>query len=139
MEKVVLHLKNGTIVKGFLVQFSEEADELRILTRKGATERFYIDDLKAIFFVKTFEGKPKYRETKRYDETDFKGKRIYIKFYDGESILGYLQGDFPWQKGFHLSGQSPKKKGFFIIPVDKQSNNEKIFVVVSSVEDVALL
>jgi|Deesub1362B_J571_1020462.scaffolds.fasta_scaffold00010_72 hypothetical protein len=139
MEKVVLHLKNGTLVKGFLVQFNEEADELRILTRKGYTERFYIDDLKAIFFVKTFEGKPKYRETKRYEEIEFKGKRIYIKFYDGESILGYLQGEFPWKKGFHLSVQNPHKKGFFIVPVDKQSNNKKIFVVISSVEDVALL
>lgn len=134
-----MHFKDKTLVKGFLLHFHEDGEEVKILTKQGHAQTFYIDDLKAIFFVKDFEGRPNYREKKRYEEVKYTGKRIFVKFYDGEGMLGYILGDFPWEKGFYLSSKRPKRKGFYMIPVDRSSNNEKVFVVVSSVEDVALL
>jgi hypothetical protein len=48
-----------------------------------------------------------------------------------------MEGDIPWQKGFFL--ESMKEKAFTIIPVDESSNNTRILVVTTAVEDVAMI
>jgi hypothetical protein len=64
---------------------------------------------------------------------------VFVKFRDGESLLGFLEGDFPWEKGFFLSRQDKGLKGFFLLPVDEDANNIKVFVVSSSVVDVTVV
>jgi hypothetical protein len=94
-----------------------------------------ISDLKAIFFVRTFEGDKTYSDKKSFIRATAKGKKVFVRFYDGESMMGHIEGQVPWEKGFFLEA---KKGGFFLIPVDEQSNNIRVFVVANSVQDVTV-
>ena len=53
------------------------------------------------------------------------GKRIQVKFKDGEVLIGYT------------SGYSPDRMGFFVFPSDPDSNNEKVFVVAAAAANVS--
>lgn len=139
-DKVVLRFNNGELLKGCLKEFSQTSQEVLFeeLGRKGV-RTIPLQELKAIFFVRTFEGDSEYREKKRYGIRKREGRKIFIRFKDGESMAGYLQGDMPWDKGFFLSRPDEKKIGFFLVPVDEDSNNIRVFVIKSSVRDITLL
>lgn len=139
-EKVVIRFNNGRVLKGYLKEFFQ--DSPAILFEEAGKKEFYaisVRELKAIFFVKTFEGKNGYKEKKKYGERKQAGKKIFVKFKDGESFVGYLSGDMPWDKGFFLSKPDDKRTGFFIVPADEESNNEKAYIIKSSVKDVLAL
>ncbi len=139
-EKVVLRLVNSEIIKGYIKDFSECSDETEVEDpATGKVLSVKMESLKAIFFVKSFDGDPAYRESKRYGRMPEKKKRVYVRFKDRESLLGYIEGDIPWKKGFFLSKTSDGKKGFFLIPTDGESNNKRVFVVASSIEDIAFI
>jgi hypothetical protein len=131
--KVVLKFLDGKMMKGYMDDLPTE-DQLVFVEDKTSKElRLPISDLKAIFFVKTFHGNKDYSEKKTYTALHQSTKKILVRFKDSETLVGYLEGDVPWQKGFHLE---PKKGGFFLIPTDHNSNNIKVFVVSTSVWDV---
>jgi hypothetical protein len=67
-----------------------------------------------------------------------KGKRIMVRFKDGEILCGFVEGELPWKDGF-LTLPDPNLKGFFIFPADPEGNNTKVFVVTTAVEDVRRL
>jgi len=136
-DTVVLRFNDGKVLKGYLKGFSQESQEV-MFEELGKTNASAIPvrEMKAIFFVKTFEGDNTRREIKRYGLGQNKGKKIFVKFKDEESVIGYLHEDVPWDKGFFLSRPDNKKTGFFLIPVDEDSNNIKIFVIRSSVKDI---
>lgn len=95
----------------------------------GTTYDVNISDLKAVFFVKTFKGNLGYKEKKRYEDVDaarLRGMRIRVEFNDGEIIRGISLG------------YSKSKKGFFVVPVDPQSNNDRIYVIAAAVRDVKI-
>lgn len=139
-DKVVLRFDNGTLLKGYLKEFSQESHHVLFEEIGGDSYRnIPVQELKAIFFVRTFEGDSEYREKKRYGIRKREGRKIFIRFKDGESMAGYLQGDMPWDKGFFLSKPDEKKIGFFLVPADEDSNNSKVFVIKSSVRDITLL
>ncbi|MBI4686090.1 MAG: hypothetical protein HY755_12975 [Nitrospirae bacterium] len=136
-EKVVIRFIDGSVFKGYLKDFSEESKEITFEEAESrAAKTIRIQELKAIFFVRTFEGDKDYKEIKRYGVSQRKGRKIFVKFQDGESIVGYLQGNIPWQKGFFLSSSDEKKTGFFVLPADEESNNIKVFIIKSSVKDI---
>jgi hypothetical protein len=131
--KVVLKFLDGRMIKGYMDDLSSKEDSVFVDTKVSNQQRFNINDLKAIFFVKTFKGNKDYSEKKSYTATSQNTKKILVRFKDSETLLGYLEGDVPWKKGFHLE---PKRGGFFLIPSDHKSNNIKVFVVSTSVWDV---
>jgi hypothetical protein len=103
------------------------------------THRVDVSMMKAIFFVRSFEGDRQHREKKTFGVTKARGNRVYIKFRDGESLVGFLEGDVPWEKGFFLSKAVGDGKGFFLLPVDEDANNRKVFVIASSIADVTVV
>ena len=136
-EKVVIHLRDGTLKKGFLKVLDEDAEIVEIEKLDGMLQGFHFDDIKAVFFVKDFEGKRNYRERKVFTYRPTEDiKRIYIKFFDKEGLWGYIQGPLPWEKGFYLDGK--KRRGLFVYPADPDSNNLRIYVVLTAVEDLTL-
>lgn len=143
-EKVVLRFANGTVLKGYLRDFSPKQSSV-IFEKYGdkETHTVALRDLKAIFFVKTFTGDPQKTEKKIYGISKPKGKRVFIKFKDNEHLVGFLEGDamldLPWDRGFYLSKDDKGLKGFFLLPVDLDSNNIKVFVVASSIGDVTVV
>ncbi|HXX80332.1 MAG TPA: hypothetical protein VEI46_02200 [Thermodesulfovibrionales bacterium] len=136
-QKVVLRFVDGRLIKGHLGEFSPKADGVLIEEESGATQRFGVDQLKAIFFVRSFEGDKTRCEKKSFEKENPPGKRVFVKFKDGESMVGYVEGEVPWEKGFFL--EPAKGKGFFLIPVDDTSNNMKVFVIAESVWEVTVM
>ncbi len=136
-ENIVARFVNGRILKGHTKNFTNHLDTLVLTDAETREEhRVPIEELKAIFFVKSFEGRSKHREKKSFGIGKKTGRRVYIKFKDGESLVGFLEGDVPWEKGFHLSKQDGKAKGFFLIPVDSDCNNTMVFVVGKAIKDI---
>ncbi|MDP2168641.1 MAG: hypothetical protein Q8J64_09965 [Thermodesulfovibrionales bacterium] len=137
-DKVVIRLKDGTTVRGYLESFSDESKSVAIEESGEADGRkIPTDELKAIFFVRSFEGDSKHREEKSYGKGQKRGRKIYVRFHDNESLMGYLESEMSRQKGFYLSKPNDKKTGFFVLPVDSGGNNIRVYVFHSAVKDVA--
>jgi hypothetical protein len=131
--KVVAHYNNGRLLKGFTHDFTAARDIFHVTSQIeedfGATYEVKLSDLKAVFFVKTWKGNLTYKEKKRFDETDtshLRGMKIKVTFKDGETIRGVSLG------------YSKTKRGFFVIPLDPRSNNERIYVVAAAVREVKI-
>lgn len=131
--RIVVHYKDGRLLKGYTHDFNPVKDTFHITSEmekdKGKIYEVFCPNLKAIFFVKTLEGNVDYKEKKRFDEVDtsnLRGIKIRIEFNDGEVMCGISLG------------YSKIRKGFFIIPVDPNSNNERVYVIASSVRSVKL-
>ncbi len=139
-ERVVARFVDGRVLKGYMKKFSAEADSIDI-SEVGSGKEHHIPtvDLKALFFIKSFEGNSKHRDKKAFGVSGHKGKKVYIKFNDRESLMGFVEGTIPWEKGFFLSNSARHAKGFFMQPVDGDGNNEKVFIVGTSVEDVTVM
>lgn len=87
-----------------------------------------VGDLKALFFVKDLVGDAAYNEAKAFTpEIRAMGRKVQVEFSDGETIVGTTQG------------YQPDRPGFFVVPVDPKSNNERCFVVMAAVKHVTFL
>ena len=140
MEKVVTRLIDGKVLKGYIKEFSPEQSKVSIEEElTGDMHPVKIGDVKAVFFVRSFEGDHEHKERKSYGIAKVKGQRVFVKFRDGEGLVGFLEGDVPWEKGFFLSKPDSGRKGFFLLPVDEDTNNIKVFVVSSSVDAVTVV
>lgn len=131
--RIVVHFKDGRLLKGYTHDFTPVKDTFHLTSEleqdKGKIYEVFCPNLKAIFFVKTLSGNKDYKEKKRFDEVDTSGLRgikIKIEFKDGEVMCGISLG------------YSKQRKGFFVVPVDPQSNNERVYVLASAVRDVKL-
>ncbi len=121
--KVVARFKDGSIMKGKTRDFFPNKTSFHLETLSGETEKIEVEQLKAFFLVKDFEGNKDYNEEYN-DEVSGAGRRIKVTFSDGESITGYTLG------------YSPDRHGFYMTPADLNSNNMRIFVVTSASEKV---
>jgi hypothetical protein len=139
-EKIVARFRDGRVLKGFVRNFSIESDTVILSDQKTNKEsRVPIEELKALFFVKNFEGSSEYVERKIYGIRENLGRKVFIKFIDKESLVGFIEGDIPWDKGFSLSKLGKKAKGFFLTPVDSECNNERVFVVGSAIDYITIM
>lgn len=136
-DKVVIRYIDGKVIKGYIERFSPSEGEIILEDLTYQKRSINIAELKAIFFVRTFEGDRDHIDTKSFLGTTPKGKRVFVRFKDGEAMTGYAEGDIPWKKGFFL--ESSKSLGFFFLPVDSQSNNIKVFVIASAVRDATVM
>jgi hypothetical protein len=81
-----------------------------------------VKELKAIFFVKDFTGKAEYDENKSFPEGQRPtGRRVEVTFFDSEVLVG------------STLGYDPSRPGFFVTPIDPQSNNMRVFVISGAV------
>jgi hypothetical protein len=126
--KVVVRFSDGRVQKGTTEDFypNRPAFHLRPL---GSSEMMDVrcKELKAVFFVKDFAGDPKRHETRGFERatTDIsRGKKIAIRFKDGELVFG-----------FTLT-YMPDRSGFFITPSDPASNNLRIYVLTHAMREV---
>ena len=124
--KVVVRFKDGSIMKGKTNDFFPNKTSFHLETLNGETQQIEVEQLKAFFLVKDFEGNKTYDEDYK-DEISGTGRKIMVTFSDGESIIGYTLG------------YSPDRQGFFMTPADLKSNNQRIFVVKSAREKVEFI
>jgi hypothetical protein len=122
--RVVAHYADGRILKGECNDFfpGRPLFHLKDATTDEITE-IQIGDLKGVFFVKSLTGNKAYNDQTDVERPGF-GKRIRVRFKDGEIIQGYT------------SGYSEERPAFFLFPADPDSNNDKIFVVSAETTEV---
>ncbi len=127
--KVVARYKNGAVLKGVTTDFNPEKPIFHIQVKIGDKinlKEIKIDHLKAVFFVKTYEGNKEYEEKKTFDNLVSGGIKIKVFFIDGEILVGTT------------NGYKPDRIGFWFFPADRGSNNIRVFVVNSAVKGVKL-
>jgi hypothetical protein len=117
---VVAHFSGGALLKGVTNNFFPNKERFHLTDKDtGEIHEIALAGLKALFFVKAFDGDPAYCERTDVERTGL-GKKIEVVFNDGETLVGYSQGF------------DPHRSGFFVFPADPQSNNDRIFVVTAS-------
>jgi hypothetical protein len=124
---VVVHFPGGELLKGVTNNFFPSKDKFHLADKDtGEVREVPLRGLKAVFFVKDFDGDPEYKEQPESQRTGF-GRRIQVEFKDGETLVGYSQGF------------TPGRPGFFVFPADPVSNNDRVYVLTEATKDVRLL
>ena len=120
--KVVVRFRDGRIVKGYTYDFNPNKEIFHVTESQYAKEVIEVPTslLKALFFVRTFEGNKDHRGPDDFSRESLKnipGLKIRVAFSDGEVMYGTTHG------------YAPNRKAFVIFPADKESNNERVFVI----------
>jgi len=132
LNKIVARFRDGRMVKGSTSDFVPAKEFFHVApldAAKGSKSTLvHVKDLKAIFFVKDFAGRPDYTPTNEFggDKTP-PGRKIKVVFSDGETIVGTTQG------------YQPGRPGFFMVPADEAANIERCYVVAAATTEITLL
>ena len=125
---IVARFQDGKMIKGTTHDFFPNKTDFHIYewgNEEKEAVSIVMAGLKAVFFVKTYEGNKEHKEDTNFREMKpGQGRKINIHFHDGEMLAG-------WTNGYN-----PGKQGFFMVPVDETSNNIRIYIVNSSVKEV---
>jgi hypothetical protein len=131
--KVVARFADGRLIKGSTSDFVPMKDAFHVAVA-GATagskpQHILVKELKAIFFVKDFAGRPEYQPRQEFDpkRSVAGGRKIKVVFNDGEVLVGTTQG------------YQPDRPGLFMVPADQESNIERCYVVVAATREITPL
>ena len=132
VHRVIARYQNGLILKGQTTDFLPARDRFHLLPTDSCPgtrpTEILITDLKGVFFVRRLDGNPAFAERNAFDPTNITpGRRIRVVFNDGEVMLGLTHG-------YH-----PARTGFFVLPADQRSNNERCYVVAAATREISLL
>jgi hypothetical protein len=128
--KIIARYLDGKMIKGFTQDFSPNKPAFHIFPLDAPNEsvEILLKELKAIFFVRDFAGRPEYDERKHFTPEDRpSGRIVEVTFIDGEIMVG------------STVAYDPKRPGFFIFPVDPQGNNARVFALSKAVRTVRYL
>ena len=124
---VVAHFQDGRVLKGMTQDFAPHKPTFHLFPSHGAPSRgvaVSLDTLKAVFFVRTFDGNRAHAGHDAFRVERGQGKKVLVTFDDGEVLAGFT------------SGYAPGKTGWFMFPADPASNNERVYVLAASVRKV---
>ena len=130
---VVARYRDGKMIRGVTHDFGPQKKVFHVSTVEkhgrtvdGKVFEILLSELKAVFFVKSLEGKQG-SSLKGLMEEKLEAPGLMkarITFFDGEILVGTTQG------------YTPEREGFFVVPLERDSNNLRIFVVSSAVKKV---
>ncbi len=124
--QIIARFADGELLKGVTEDLFPGKEFFHLEPADGARRMISFDELKAVFFVKSFEGDHRHQERKEGERPGY-GKKIRVEFKDGEEIVGFT------------SGYSPGRPAFFVFPLDPASNNDRILVVTKSAAQVEFI
>ena len=129
--RIVVRYRDGRTVKGHTADFLPTRPSFHLVPAEAAatgTVEVVLAELKAVFFVKDFAGDESYQEAKAFrPEQRVAGRKLRVECLDGEVLVGTTMG------------YQPDRPGFFLVPADPGSNNERCYVVSAAVRKVELL
>jgi hypothetical protein len=131
--RIVVHFVDGRILRGQTGDFLPTKSRFHLSPMESTAQakplEVLIADLKAIFFVKELHTRPHLNPHRQgFDpERPVAGRKIRVVFRDGEILEGTTQG------------YDPGRAGFFVVPADSASNNERCFVVTASTKAVSFI
>ena len=129
LQKVVVRTRDGEVIPGFANQDVMNST-LKIITQQGKEQKFSIDKLKAVFFVKDFQGNPEYDEIKFLNKQSVSSMVwVRVEFFDGEILEGKIPNNM----------ELISSPGFYLSPSDRDTNNKRVYVVKSSLKDFTFL
>ena len=119
---VAVRSLDKVVIKGVTFDFRPNREFFHVEEEGAAAPvRVAIDNLKAIFFIKTLGRDPSCVDKKSFEERVGPEKKVWIEFVDGEKMAG-------WSSSFG----SPRE-GFFVFPADPNSNTEMAYVFHSAI------
>ncbi len=131
---VVARYRDGKIIRGTTHDFGPQKKVFHVSTveRHGKTiagkiHEISLSELKAVFFVRSLEGKqgPPSLRGLLEEKLETPGlTKMRITFLDGEILVGTTHG------------YTPERDGFFVTPLERDSNNLRIFVVSGALKKV---
>jgi hypothetical protein len=132
MNRIVARYQDNRLLKGITNDFLPAKDRFHVVPADNPPGtrplEVLIADLKALFFVRDFTGHPEHHRSQEFDPSKPPvGRKIRVMFKDGEVMAGTTQG------------YQPGRPGFFLVPADSRSNNERCFVVAASTKEIAFL
>jgi hypothetical protein len=132
INKVVLRFADGSIIKGTTADFFPGKDIFHLSMMNAPVEAKPVEintkNLKAIFFVKDFAGDQQHVKRNEFDPAHPPvGRKIRVEFKDDEVLVGTT------------TGYQPGRSGFFILPADTSSNNERCYVFVEATKEVSFI
>jgi hypothetical protein len=123
--RVVIRYAKGRVLRGYLCGGDEatallrDSSTLTVETVEGGYVEVQPSEIKAVFFVRSFEGTPDYSEFKVFAACpNGKGVWVRLHFLDGETLEGVAPNC--------LSTYSSPV--LYITPPDPASNNEAVLV-----------
>ncbi len=127
--KIVVRFRDRRILKGYTLDFTPNKAVFHVIDPGDDTKVTEVcdSDSKAIFYVKTFEGTPGRPSPPDFSEESLKGipgLKLKVTFDDGGVMCGTT------------NGYTPGRKGFFVFPADKTSNNERAYIFAASTQSV---
>jgi hypothetical protein len=130
--KIVIHYQDGRLAKGITNDFFPNKESFHLIPADTYSGTIPMDvrvpELKALFFVRKFDGNPHYEDKKEFDPAkNLIGRKIKVTFKDGELMVGVT------------NGYDPNRPGFFVTPVDPISNIDRCFVVKAATREVSFL
>src|SRR5271157_661526 len=130
-KKVVIRRLDHGLIKGFVDSTSYLGPNgVRMLDCEGRTLTIPLPEIKGVFFVKDFDGNPQRSERKLFQSRPrLAGLWVRVTFKDKEVLEGLLPSN--------LAELSPE--GFLITPADLYSNNLRIFVPRTALNEITVL
>ena len=132
LNKVVARYVDGPVVKGTTADFfpNKEIFHLSVTGADPDVEPIEVrmQDLKALFFVKDYEGDAGHVHRNEFDPARPPvGRAIRVQFKDGEVLVGTT------------TGYQPGRPGFFLEPADAESNIERCYVVSAAAAEIGFI
>lgn len=129
MNKVIARYTDGHMIKGVTADFSPIKDLFHVSDANAAAGTKPVEvktgDLKALFFVKDYAGNPNRPKSNEFDPARPPiGRKIKVVFRDGEVLVGTT------------TGYQPGRPGFFLVPADNGSNNERCYIVTVATKEI---
>ena len=128
--RVVVRYADGRVLKGY-ADFDPEAPSFLLAPLgdpDGEAVEVATEALKAVFFVRSFDGNPRHDESKDlYQPRPAGTRKVSVRFRDGEELVG------------HTRQLDRHRAGLFFTPLDPQSNNLRVFAVFAALWGVQRL
>jgi hypothetical protein len=131
---VVARYRDGKMIRGMTHDFGPQKKVFHVSTVEkhgktvnGKVFEVFLSELKAVFFVKSLEGRQDPHSPKGLMDEKLEAPglmKVRVTFFDGEILVGTTHG------------YTPEREGFFIAPLERDSNNLRIFVISSAVKSV---
>jgi hypothetical protein len=130
-KKVVVRRLDHGLIKGFVDSTSYlRPNGIQMLDRDGRTVLIPLAEIKGVFFVRDFDGNPQRSERKLFQSRPrLAGLWVQMTFKDKEVLEGLLPSN--------LVELSPE--GFLVTPADLYSNNLRIFVPRTALNEINVL
>lgn len=132
--KVIIRYASGRMLHGFLTEGedlpTDEAGSFFVESPNGKLVEAKASEIKAIFFVKSFEGSRDYSEFKVFSNRPHgKGVWVRVHFQDGEEMEGVAPNCL----------DTYSKAVFYMSPPDPASNNQGVLVSKGFLKEMQVL